>query len=383
MKIALLTTDNREHYKDYSTPAPHFGTAPEALLEGFAGMPEVEVHVVSCAREPTQSPAKLAPNIYFHGLHVPKWGWVRTGYQGCIRATRAKLRQIRPDIVHGQGTEKDCAISAVLSGFPNVLTLHGVMDNMRRVLRSKPGSYMWLAARFESYTVRKTAGVFCNSSHTEKFLRPRARRFWRVPNPLRASFLSPAPEFTPRKKCLLLNIGVVSCYKRQIEVLGVLETLRKEGFSFEMVFVGQASEASPYAAEFLNRLEPLRAGGFARHVGLLPGAELIKLMDSASALIHTPTEESFGLVVAESLARGLRVFGFDVGGVRDTAAGVPGANFLNDGDWNSLAKEVGTWIGKGFPLSPESSKVMAGLYHPETIARRHLQIYRDVLSAAS
>jgi hypothetical protein len=41
MKIALLTTDGREVWKDYGTPAPQFGTAVEALMQGFARMPGV------------------------------------------------------------------------------------------------------------------------------------------------------------------------------------------------------------------------------------------------------------------------------------------------------------------------------------------------------
>jgi hypothetical protein len=32
MRIALLTTDSRTMFKDYGTPGPYFGTAPEALL---------------------------------------------------------------------------------------------------------------------------------------------------------------------------------------------------------------------------------------------------------------------------------------------------------------------------------------------------------------
>src|ERR1700726_4756162 len=107
MKVAILTTDNREHYKDYEAAAPYFGTAPEALLQGFALMPELEVHVVSCVRASLNSPARLAPNIFFHSLYVPKIGWMSTGYQGCIRAIRAKLKEIQPDLVHGQGTERE------------------------------------------------------------------------------------------------------------------------------------------------------------------------------------------------------------------------------------------------------------------------------------
>src|SRR4051812_41231932 len=98
MKIAILTTDSREHYRDYGNPVPAFGTAPEALLQGFADLPGTEVHVISCARERMKSPEKLAPNIYFHSLYVPKLGWMKTLYQGCIRAVRKKLKEIQPDI---------------------------------------------------------------------------------------------------------------------------------------------------------------------------------------------------------------------------------------------------------------------------------------------
>ncbi len=82
MKIALLTTDNREHYRSYSETVPHFGTAPEGLMQGFALMPEVEVHVVSCTRGRMASPEKIAPNIWFHSLYVPRINWTPTVFQG-------------------------------------------------------------------------------------------------------------------------------------------------------------------------------------------------------------------------------------------------------------------------------------------------------------
>jgi hypothetical protein len=102
MRVAILTTDNREEQRNYTSPEPVPGHAPEALLQGFALLPEVEIHMVSCLKRPVTSPEKIAPNIYYHSVTVPKIGWMRTGYQGCIRATRKKLREIQPDIVHGQ-----------------------------------------------------------------------------------------------------------------------------------------------------------------------------------------------------------------------------------------------------------------------------------------
>ena len=96
MKVAVLTTDNRDHYRDYQCARPYFGTAPQALLEGMAGLPELEVHVVACAQQPMAAPEKLADNIWFHSLPVPKWGWLRTGYQGCICAVQKNKKTSRP-----------------------------------------------------------------------------------------------------------------------------------------------------------------------------------------------------------------------------------------------------------------------------------------------
>ncbi|HXI50924.1 MAG TPA: glycosyltransferase, partial [Candidatus Saccharimonadales bacterium] len=165
MKIAFVTTDSREHFRQFDRPDPYFGTAPQALLEGMAGLPGLEVHVVSCLRQPVTSPEKLAPNIYYHHLLVPRWGWMRTGFQGCVRAVRRKLQQLRPDLVHGQGTELDCALDAVFSGFPNIVTVHGNMRRIARVTQARPFSFGWISAHLEGLALRRTQGVICISHH--------------------------------------------------------------------------------------------------------------------------------------------------------------------------------------------------------------------------
>jgi len=172
MKIAFLVMDLRENYRSYAEVTPRFPAGNASLFEGFASLPEVEVHIVSCIQQPMRSPEKLAGNIWYHGLHVPKIGWLRTCYQGCIRATRKKLAEIKPDIVQGIGTERECAISAVLSGFPNVVTIQGNMAELARMARTRIGSYLWLTARLENFILSRTMGVFCNSSYTENWSGP-------------------------------------------------------------------------------------------------------------------------------------------------------------------------------------------------------------------
>ena len=71
--------------------------------------------MVNCVQRPVWVPEKIGPNIFYHTEIVPKWGWMRGGYLGCIRSVRRQLQKIRPDIVHGQGTERFCAISAAFN----------------------------------------------------------------------------------------------------------------------------------------------------------------------------------------------------------------------------------------------------------------------------
>ena len=125
MKVVIVTTDNREHDRAYHETIPRFCAGHWSLLEGFMQTPQAEFHVLSCTQKPMRSPEKLAENMWFHSLHVPKIGWLRTFYQGCIRAVRRKVLELKPDLVHGHGTERECGISAALSGFPNLITIHG------------------------------------------------------------------------------------------------------------------------------------------------------------------------------------------------------------------------------------------------------------------
>jgi glycosyltransferase involved in cell wall biosynthesis len=379
MKIVNLVTDNREHDRAYSETTPRFVAGHEALLQGFARMQGLELHIVSCTQQPMSSPEKLADNIWFHSLHVPKIGWLRSLYQGCIRAVRKKVRELKPDLVHGHGTERDCAISAVLSGYPNLVTIHGNMVAQERLNKPRLGAYGWLAARLENFTLRRTLGVLCNSIYTEELARSRARRTWLVPHALRMAFFDPPPAPDPRP-CVLLNAGLISPRKQQCELLDVAETLRNRGLKVELRFIGFIpAKDSAYTRTFLKRIKAMEAAGYARFLGPQPEGELVRCFDAVAGMLHFPAEESFGNVVVESLARELKFFGSRLGGIVDITEGVPSAELFAEGDWAGLTNAVARWIEQGHPRPSGAAALMRQRYHPELIARRHIEIYREIL----
>lgn len=386
LKVGILTTDNRHHFKEYHRTEPVFGTAITALLQGLEEFPEeIEVHVISATQKPLQSPARLAPNIFYHSLLVPRIGWLRTGYQGCVRAVRAKVRDLGLDLVHGQGTERDCALEAVFSGCPNLLTLHGNMRAVARAIHAPPFSYHWFQARLESLAIRRTNGVFCNSTYTESWVRPLNPRSVPMPNPVRKLFFSPYPEtvISSAHELRLLVVGLICSYKQPLEILRALRKWRETGAPrFRCLWIGGISGEKSYTRSFLAEMGSAQKAGWADHQAGMGEAELRGVMDASQVLIHIPREEAFGLVVAEAMLRGMHVVGAKAGGVPDFARIYPGIVLVDPAKTGDWIQALQTTSAKAFSrISRTSWSFMA--FHPREIAQRHLESYRQLLALGS
>jgi len=376
MKTALLITDEREPNREYKCETPWFGTPPEALLQGLVKLPDVEVHIISCAQRPMKSPVKLAENIFFHSLHVPKIGWLRTGYQGCIRAVRCKLREIRPDIVHGQGTERDCGISAIFSGYPNVITIHGNMRLVARINRARPFTYQWLAARLEHFMIPRSDGVVCITNYTREAVASLARKTWVVPNPVDSSFFE--VKRLPSPSVQILCVATVDGRKNQNALIRAVDTLRPQG-NFELVFLGGATRSNAYVREFFELLE---TRPWCRYAGFADRHALRQYMASATGLVLPSLEDNCPMVVLEAMAAGVPVAAAHVGGVPDLVRhGETGLLFdpLNKEDMAAAMKQL--LEDRELSMAARAQVEARQRFHPEIIAARHLEIYRDVLSS--
>lgn len=379
LRVALLTSDNRECFKDYANPRPWFGTAPEALLHGFAQLEGVEVDVVCCVRKPMQSPTHLAPNIRYHALVVPKIGWMTTGYQGCIRAVRRKVRELRPDIVHGQGTERDCAITAVFSGFPNVLTIHGNMRLIAAVNRVRPFSYDWLNAHLEAFTIPRSRGVVCITRYTQEAVRDLARRTWVLPNAVDERYFDVQPARTEPR--VVLCVGLVCHRKNQNRFIRALDDLAARQ-PVRVRFLG-AVPADDYGAEFRALLA---TRPWCEHGGFADRDALAGEFARASLLALPSLEDNCPMAVLEAMAAGVPVVGAKVGGVPDLIEQEVTGLFCDPLDERSMAGAVEALLAdptRAARMGAAGREQALRRFTPRLVAERHLAIYREVLSTSA
>jgi glycosyltransferase involved in cell wall biosynthesis len=377
MRIAILVPDNRDEFRRYSDPDPYFGPAPTALLSGLAMMPDCEIHIVCCIQRPLRSPPKLAGNIHYHSVLVPKWGWMRGAYLGCIRAIRRKLPEIKPDLVHGQGTERYCALAAVFSGFPNVVTIHGNMRAVAQVNHARPFSFLWLAAWLEGWTLPKAGGVVCLSTHTQRQVQGLARTTWVLPNAVTSSFFDvPRQPATPRQILCVANILYL---KNQAALIRALDPLAKKT-EFELIFRGRTAATDAYTQEFLHLV---RERPWCRFQGFASQPELQTALSHAAVMVLPSLEENCPMAVLEAMAAGVPVAAANVGGVPDLIAHEADGLLFDPTQGESIRGAIAGLLAdnkKAAGLAATAKAKAWRCFHPKKVAEKHLAIYHEVIA---
>jgi glycosyltransferase involved in cell wall biosynthesis len=380
MKIVQITTDNRNQYGHYTMPAPYFGTAPTSLFDGFADIPGIEVHVISCASRVMNRPEKLADNIWFHQPLVPKIGWGRTLFLGCALAVRGLVKKLQPDIVHGQGTERDCAMGAVLSGVPNLLTIHGNMKVHASRPENRTNTYYKMAAMLEGFCLSRTDGVVAISRYTEDLIRSRTARTWLLPNGVDRRFFEIEPIHNPIPR--ILFVGSLDERKNPLGLLKACEPMLRAG-ECTLTLAGQSNPDHPYVREMMALAQSLPGVQF---TGFIGRAELEVEFRQSSLLVLPTFEDNCPMVVLEAMAAGLPVAASRVGGIPDLIEHEVDGLMFDPHDMNAIRDAVALLVKNPHlreNIGQRARQKAMESFHPSKIAESHVEIYRKLLNQST
>jgi glycosyltransferase involved in cell wall biosynthesis len=356
------------------------------------------------------SPTKLADNIWFHSIHVPKVGWLRTGYAGCILAVRKKLKEIQPDIVHGQGTERDCAISAIASPYPKILTIHGNLRLIKKTVGLRPFSAVWLQSFLEGFVVPRFDGVICITRYTQQAVAQEAQKTWVIPNAVDPIFLSLGEDrlgatgdsttshveisdklhdadlissFSAPSNHIpvILVVANIDPRKNQISFIRALDRLAADQ-RFHLKFFGKCGE-DDYGKEFQSLVAHRSWCSFG---GMIGRHELRQEFAMASLLALPTLEDNCPMVVLEAQAAGIPVMASNVGGIPDLIEdGVTGL-LTDPARPDSMRHAIFRLLSDSnltATISFNARLQSIKRFHPNVIAQRHLEIYRELLSSKS
>jgi glycosyltransferase involved in cell wall biosynthesis len=272
-------------------------------------------------------------------------------------------------------------LNAVFSGLPNVLTIHGNMRLIAKLHASRPFSFLWLAARLERFTVPRSQGVVCISRYTHQAVAPIARRTWMVPNAVDATCFDVVNQPRAGAPSTILCVGLVCERKNQNAYLRALDGLARRT-QFELVFLGNIASREGYGKEFLQLVQERP---WCRYAGFADRTNLKKHLAEAAMLALPCLEDNCPMVVLEAMAAGVPVMASKVGGIPDQIEDGKTGVFCNPLDPGSMVNATERLLldpAGARSMAAHARQIAAERFHPKVIARRHIEIYREVLAIA-
>ena len=243
--------------------------------------------------------------------YLPRLPWV-DGFTSQAKRARvgALVRELRPDVIHGIGSEHGYAWPAVGHGVPSVVTIHGYLAVINRLA----GHSSWLRQRFLVREERRALlgadrVIAINGYMRERFVADGCapQRLSIVPNALDPVFLADVPGAPPVRDIDLLMVGTLHRLKNQHVALELLARLAAEHRLRPRTVIAGAGTATADSQAYVASLHRQCAEAGLAHVQLVgrkSPSELADLYRRSRFLLHISEFEADPTVVAEALACG-------------------------------------------------------------------------------
>jgi glycosyltransferase involved in cell wall biosynthesis len=141
----------------------------------------------------------------------------------------------------------------------------------------------------------------------------------------------------------LLCVGVVAPHKGQDLLARALGQLT-EMDGWTCTFAGSLSAAPEFVEELARTIRVSGLAGRTTFTGVLDGRQLDEAYGRADLVVVPSRNESFGMVVAEALARGIPVLATRVGGIPEAIAGSPASILVPPEDPWALEVVLRQWL---------------------------------------
>lgn len=372
-----------------STAAQRVTSWNETLAEALAELHDVEIHFITrCNARRTTTVQRGALTVTY--LAGSKLLNAVTLYGYTAWKSKQIVRQMRADIVHGIGTEHIWPSAALMSGFPAVVTVHGIITNILKKLKLPFFSrqrllFSWFAM-LERRVMRKTKHLISISPYVLESLRQFvSAKVYCVENAVSPVFFEdPAMPASSRQ---ILFVGDTDQRKALLTLLHAFVRVKEAGLTegWRISVAGPVRTGSYYDSIVAYIEEKGLKDDIAFKGFMLPVTLAAEYRNSAF-LVLSSVEETAPMCIAEAMAMGLPVVSTNVSGVPYmVTAGRTGflccvdqasemAGYMEILMTNQLTRQEMGLAAMG---------VARERWHPKTIAEQTLEVYRSVLSAGS
>jgi glycosyltransferase involved in cell wall biosynthesis len=349
------------------------------LSRALARLKEIDLHVLHPFGPPG---SKGLRNVYGLRVHVlEKSGG---GFRAYIKAdwlrTLKLIYELTPDIVHIQSLPR----WANQCPFPNVVTIHGISE--RDVLYENS----FLASRIKFVFLRLLEGrgrrdakhVIAISPYTHKFLgTQRKQRIWDIPNPV-------ADEFFKVKHAPEAGRVFSACHMTPLKnartLIEAFAPIAKIYPNAELRFAG-SDQGSKYGQECRSFASAVGLENQVKFLGLLSFERIREELACAECFALCSLQENAPLSVGEAMAAGVPVVASRIGGLPWMVDNSITGRLVDPLDTNNITEGLLHVIkqSKSGEMGLASKRKAEAMFRPAIVARKTLEVYREILSNSS
>ncbi len=353
------------------------------LVRELARIDGLELHVITLG-----TAALTAGNGHLPGgaiLHVlppfPRFEMARNFRTYQERFDR-KLREIKPDLVHAQGAT-DHAYVALRSGYPTVITVHGIQTEDSRhqwtfLQRARKRIYGRLIERYNlSHTRHLIAIGRYVVDYFLKVLTPGTHVYY-VPNAIDESYFGLGDKGNGGT---ILYAGRVIRRKRALDLVRAFARVVPQLPSAQLRLAGEYHTDPAYAACVKQAIAEEDLEGRVHMLGGLTEREVQREFESCDVLALPSIQETTPMVIAQAMAAGKPVVATPVGGVAEMVRDGETGFLVPVGDTNHLADALLSLLGDPRlrqRFGHAGRQFAAENYLAASVARRTCTVYAGI-----
>ena len=385
MRIALLGDFDTFLFRGVERPLSHscYRLSPGLnLARGFVKQGVRGIHYLVVTPEVKQLTEDEGPFGKLYRIPSPPGSGSPTFFLWRRHLILKELARIKPDIVHGQGTEAEYALTAVTSSFPHVITFHGIMDRVQRVTPPPLFSLSHVPRWTEKYVVRKAQNVISISQDVEDFLHERKSpaRSFRIPNAMAPCFFDVSAERRTGGQFAILYVGAIQPRKGLMYLVEALARLR-DSFPDSLTLRVVGSSNDGYKQSVIERAAVLKVDRQIEWLGVQQEPHVAQELARSDLLVLPSFWENMPMCIGEALAAAVPVVSTRVAGIPNWVDHGKTGLLVKPGDSVELADAIGRLL-RDEPL--RHAMGVAGRarataeYLPQVVAAKTLAVYETI-----
>lgn len=303
----------------------------------------------------------------------------------CVAAVRRILTEVQPDVVHGQGIDRQGEVATQL-GLPSVVTVHGLVHIEAR-LAAKSLSDKVKVLLFDAM-VRRSLGkanvTISISDYDARSLEGLVggERI-SIPNPIAPEFFMPAPDLPAVSKVLFA--GVMRPRKNVLGLVNAFAELRRAMPAAQLVIAGPAPEPT-YTQQVRDRVQELALGDAVEFLGHVSNEQLLTAIRETSTLALFSYEETSPTIIAQALAVGRPVVASRIGGIPEMVVEGETGYMVTPGDEHALAARLANVLcnrNHAREMGQRGRALAFQRYEPSAVAEQTVRAYRIAIASAA